>query len=279
MKLLGISLGAILVSVIVWCTLWMWGQGLTYKPYDHPLLSWESKAGKPALALSTNSLQEAKDFLQKDSDRILVLNLRISADGHFFTASPGALDFVFKLSELEPALYKGNKHFYYQYTDLKRFSPDLISIEDWIQLKPRFWIFNILDNSLDIDKHLTLWTEKNELQNKIVITSDADIVISSMKDLHPLWIYGTSLSDLTKLLTMASVNLETLVNFKRDYFITPISIKNREVLNPKVILEMKRRFKKVAIGPVHTDQDLEKALKLQPDVLILDSATADKETF
>jgi hypothetical protein len=36
---------------------------------------------------------------------------------------------------------------------------------------------------------------------------------------------------------------------------------------------MKRRLKKVAIGPVHTDQDREKALNLQPDILILSSDT------
>ena len=102
-------------------------------------------------------------------------------------------------------------------------------------------------------------------------TSDIDLVISATKDKRPLWIYGSSQSDLTKLLSMASVNLEALVNFKRDYFITPVAWNHRNMLNPKVIAEMKRRFKKVAIGPVHTDQDRAEALALKPDVLILSS--------
>jgi hypothetical protein len=129
---------------------------------------------------------------------------------------------------------------------------------------------------MDVDKHITIWVEKNNFAQSVVITSDADIVLSSLKDKNPLWIYGTSLSDLTKLLTMASINLEGLVNFKRDYFITPVTLKNRDMINPKVIAEMRKRFKKVAIGPVRTDQDRDIAQKLNPDILILSSELIKK---
>ncbi len=276
MKLLGISLSAILVTAMAWATLWFWGQGLTYKPYDHPLLSWTRDDGQPLLAISTDKFEEASAFLEKNPDALVMLNLKVSQDGQLFTAPKNALDFLYQFSDANTSEYKGNKNFYYDFSFLKNRAPDLIPIETWIALKPRFWIFNIVDNAIDVDKHVTQWIEKNDFSKKVVITSEADIVITSLKNQKPLWIYGTSLSDLTKLMTMASVHLEGLVNFKRDYFITPVTLKNREVLNSKLTLEMKRRFKKVAIGPVRTDQDREKALMLKPDVLILDSSTLHK---
>lgn len=270
MKLLGISLGTLVLAGMVWATLWFWGKGLTYKPYDHVLTSWTQTDGKPVLALSTSSYQEAKDFLQEHPDGILQINLKVSSDGKFFTALPGALDFISKLPETRPDEYKGNKHYYYK-SILLRSSLDTNFMSTWIQLQPRFWIFNVEDNAPDVDKHMIKFIEENNLQDKVVIVSDVDLVISSMKEQRPLWVYGSSLSDLAKFLTLASVNLESLANFKRDYFFTPLTIKNRDVLNPKVITEVKKRFKKVAIGPVHTDQDRARALEQNPDILILGS--------
>ena len=273
MRLIGISFGALLVAVMAWATLWFWGKGLTYKPYDHPLLNWSQPEGKSVLALSTDSFQEAADFLTKHPDGILYLNIRVSGNGQLFTAESKELDFISEISKTNLNEYKGNKHFYYDYAFLKSRSPGIRTIDEWLTLKPRFWIFNVLDNAIDIDRYLTEWITKNEFQNQVIITSDTDLIISSVKELNPLWVYGTSLSDLTKIMTMASINLESLVNFRRDYFITPVILKNRDVLNPKIILEMKKRFKKVAIGPVRTDQDREKALQLYPDILILASGS------
>ena len=276
MKLLGICLGALLFAFMAWATMWFWGQGLTYKPYDHPLMSWTQTDGKSLKALSTDNFDEASAFMQKNPDGILYLNIRVSGNGQLFTATPQELEFISKLSSANTTVYKGNKNFYYSYDFLKSQAPGIKTVDEWLTLKPRFWILNIVDNAIDIDRYITEWVEKVKIENQIVITSEADIVISSLKELHPLWVYGTSLSDLTKVLTMASINLEGLVNFRRDYFITPVILKKREVLNPKVILEMRKRYKKVAIGPVHTDQDLEKALELKPDILILGSSTLDK---
>ena len=271
MKLLGISLGTLVLAGMLWGTLYFWGQGMTYKPYDHTLTSWTKPDSGPLIALSTDSYEEAKEFLIANPDGILQLNLKVSSDGEFFTAKTGALDFIPKLIETNTIQYKGNKHFYYAYEFLSTSAPDILTFDTWKQLQPRFWIFNIEDNAQDVDKYVVQFLEKNELQNKAVIVSETDLIVSSLKDQRPLWVYGSSLSDLTKFLTMASINLEALINLKRDYFFTPVTIKNRDVLNPKVIAEVKRRFKKVAIGPVRTDQDRVRALEQNPDILILSS--------
>lgn len=276
MRLLLITLGTFVITAFVWTTLWLWGQSFTYKPYDHPLMSWTLDQQKPVLALATKNPQEASQFLEQNPQGILFLDLHISRDGRFFTSPDRALDFISKLPETDRNEYRGDKAFHYDLDFLQNHSPSLVTLNDWMKLKPKFWIFNLLDNATDIDKNIIQWVEKNNLQDGVVITSDTDLVISSIKDSKPLWIYGTSLSDLAKLLTMASVKLESIVTFKRDYFITPVTHRKRMMLNPRVISEMRRRFKKVAIGPVHTDQDREIALKMQPDILILSSETFQK---
>lgn len=271
MKLLMISAGTLLIAGMLWVTLWFWGQGLTYQPYDHNLTNWKQDSGNPVLALSTEDFKEAEAFLKENPGSILQINLHISKDGQFFTAGAQEFEFIAKLPQEDVQAYRGNKHFYYDFDFIKAKANQITTLDTWISLQPRFWIFNIEDNALDVDKNLIAVLEKNNLTNKVVIASDTDLILSSLKEQRPLWVYGSSLSDLTKLLTMASVNLESLVNFKRDYFFTPVSLKNRQVLNSQVIAEVKRRFKKVAIGPVRTDQDRALALEQQPDVLILSS--------
>ncbi len=276
MRLLIIGLGTLLVVAFVWTTMWFWGQGLSYKPYDNPLLSWERPRGKPRLALSTNDIQQAKDFLQRNPQGILELNLLVSRDGLFFTADSQDLQFIDKLPQTDPKDFQGSHHYDYDFAFLQSHAPHIIPAEKWLQLKPAFWILNIEDNATGINNQVVSWVEKNKISDKSVFTSDVDVVITSLKEKKPLWIYGTSFSDLTKILTLASVRLESIASFNRDYFITPVRWDRRYVLNHDVIGEMRRRFKKVAIGPVHTDQDRARALTLKPDILILGPELAGK---
>jgi hypothetical protein len=271
MKLFLISLATVLFSGLIWATLWFWGQGFSYQPYEHPLMTWKSE-GQPLQALSTFHPEEAREFLSKNPEGVLFLNLYVSADGEFFTAPEKALQFPQEVLKKLPDAYKGNKHHYYKMETIKsQLQDQAFPLEAFLNLKPRFWMFNINDNALEIDRNMIAWIEKYGMESQVVVLSDIDLVVSSMKDQRPLWIYGSTQSDLAKLLTLASVNLEGIANVRRDFFVTPIFLKERLVLNSSVIREMKRRFKKVAIGPVHTDQDRVLALKEQPDLLIISS--------
>lgn len=271
MKLFLISLAAFVFSGLIWATLWFWGQGFSYQPYDHPLMAWKSE-GEPVHALSTFHPEEAQHFLTQNPHGVLFLNLYVSADGEFFTAPQKALNFPQEILKKTPEAYKGNKHFYYKMETIKsQLGDQVFPVESFLSLKPRFWMLNIMDNALEVDLNIMAWVEKNKMEKQAVILSDIDLVISSLKDQKPLWIYGSTQSDLAKLLTMASINLEGIVNLRRDYFVTPVFLKDRIVLNSAVIRDMKKRFKKIAIGPVHTDQDRVLALKEQPDVIILSS--------
>jgi hypothetical protein len=273
MRLILICLGTLLISFLIWSTLWAWARGFTYEPYSHPLTSWSAPEGAPLLALQSSSLEEARAFLLKNPDQILLLELYMSEDGLFFTAPAQKIGEWSRLSQESPEFKRGNKHYYYSFSFIQAQLGDSIRpLEDWLALRPRFWILKIQDNALDVDRRLIEWVEKNSFQDRAVVTSEIDLIVTSLKDQRPLWVYGSSRSDLVKLLTLTSVHLGGLANFKRDFFFTPVTLQRRSVLNEEVVKEMKRRFKKVVIGPVHTDQDRAEALRFHPDILILGSA-------
>ena len=76
---------------------------------------------------------------------------------------------------------------------------------------------------------------------------------------------------------MASIGLEGLVSFQRDFYFSPLEIQGRSMINEDVLNEVRKRYKKIALGPVHTDQDREKVLQLKPDVIVVqDSAPNQK---
>lgn len=266
MKLLGIILGTLGAVIAIWTTLMLWGQNQQYQAYDHPLMKIEG----PITALYINNFEEAKSFLESNPKGVLALPLRMSADGHFFTVQDQELSFIHELPKSQPEDYKGNKHFYYDYVFLKNHVPHIVSLDAWMSLKPNFWIWDIQDNAIQVDKHIIQQVESRQLQDQVIIKSDIDLVISSLKEQKPLWIYGSTLSDLNKLLTLASIHLEGIASFHRDYFFSPLTLQNRDMINPSVLSEMRKRHKKIVLGPVHTDLDRERALSLDPDITLVE---------
>lgn len=274
MKLLGIIFGVLTVVAMIWATLFFWGEGQRYQPYDHPLMKIEG----PIEARVVSNLESAREYISKNPQSGLYLKLHMSEDGQFFTATAADLEFVGKLPETHPQAYKGNKVFYYSYEFIKQQSPNTVSFSQWLELKPKFWIFDLQDNALEIDKKFATWFEENNLSQNSIIRSDIDLVISSLKKEKPLWIYGSTLSDMNKFLTLASVGLEGLVNFQRDYYFSPLELHNRSMINEDVLAEVRKRYKKIALGPVHTDQDREKALQLKPDVIVIDDSALNQKS-
>jgi hypothetical protein len=266
MKLLGISLASLTVLVLLWAMLFVFSSQQTYEPYDHPLLN---RLNSRVLALEPQTYEAATEFIQSQPQGGLVVKLHMSKDGHFFTASQKALENAYNNLKKEPQQFLGPKTFLYTYDFLKVQSEDLISLEAWLQLKPGFWVFDILTNTTDVDKYFIEHLKEKNLDQEIVVRSDTDIIVSSLKDKMPQWLFGSSQSDMTELLTMASVKLEGLPRFNRDVYFSPLKYADRSVLNESVFNEIRKRKKKVAIGPVHTDLDREQALIYQPDILIV----------
>jgi len=274
MKLLVLTLGTLLIVALVWMTLFFWGQGLQYQPYDHPLM----KASKTRIVLATDDLQQAEKFLKQNPDGGLQLPVRMSQDGQFFTAPSSSLKVLAELSRSEPALARGPKPHLYEFSFLQSRLQGLIPLDQWRTLKPepKFWIFDLQDNAVEVDRHFVEWFEKQKLAESAIIRSDIDLVVSSLKEMRPLWIYGSSLSDLNKFLTLGSMGLQGIANFQRDYYFSPLTMFDRDMINENVLKEVRKRHKKIALGPVRTDLEREQALRFEPDLIILLDSAPDK---
>jgi hypothetical protein len=264
MKLLGISVASLILAFLLWLLLSVFSGQQTYQAYDHPLLAFN----KQVIAVEPGTFHAATQFVGQQGGA-LYLKLHMSQDGQFFTAKEETLSQLYKELQKDPQKFRGPKTFLYTYDELKAHSEDLIPVKAWLQLPAQFWIFDILSNVLNVDQNLTHFIESEKLQDKVIIRSDADIIVSTLKEKKPLWIYGSSQSDITQLLTMASAWLEGMPRFNRDVYFTPMEIQGRDMLNAKVFAEIRKRKKKLAIGPVHTDLDRAKVQSYQPDILIL----------
>ncbi|MFN8791184.1 MAG: hypothetical protein ACK5Y2_06985 [Bdellovibrionales bacterium] len=274
MKLLLLTLGTLLILALLWMTLFFWGQGLQYQPYDHPLM----KTSQTRNVLATESLQQAEKFLKQDAEGGLLLSVRMSRDGLFFTAPASSLQVLAELSRSEPELARGPKPHLYDFSFLQARLQGFAPLDQWMTLKPepKLWIFDLQDNALEIDRRFADWFEKQKLSERALIRSDIDLVVSSLKEMRPLWIYGSSLSDLNKFLTLGSIGLQGIANFQRDYYFTPLTRFERNMINENVLKEVRKRHKKIALGPVRTDLEKEQALRFKPDLIILLDSAADK---
>jgi len=271
MKLLGISLFCVFATLIIWLTMSKFGDAQAYQAYDHPLMSLPA----PSFAISTSSISVAEKFLAQNKAHGLRLAVHISSDGQLFTAPPQSFEFLKSLAEKNPAMFKGLKSHLYTFEFLKSQNSDLLVVNSWKNLKPAFWIFDVQDNAVDADRFIIEWVEANQWSDNLIIRSDVDLIVSSLKRSKPLWIYGSSLSDSTQFLTMASARLEGLPRFLRDYYFTTLTYQNRDMINPRVFDEMRKRKKKIAIGPVFSLKEKTQALLHSPDILILDEKLLD----
>ncbi len=274
MKLLGISVFIVFSAFALWVMAAFFAGPQSYTPYDHPLM----KIKSPSIALQADSLKSASEFISQDASHAIMLKLHVSSDGQLFTAAPKAFDFLKKLAAENSMDFKGLKIHQYDYNFIKSQTAQIIPLKAWMILAPAFWIFDIQDNAIDVDRYIVEAVEAEKIEKKVIIRSSTDLVISSLKKRKPLWIYGSSQSDNTVMLTMASAYLEGLTRFERDFYFTELTYRNRNMINDRVLDEVRKRQKKIAIGPVESLEEKNKALALNPDVLIIKENLLDTQS-
>ena len=274
MKLLGISVFIVFSAFALWVMAAFFAGPQSYTPYDHPLMKLKS----PSVALQSDSLKSASEFISQDSSHGILLKLHVSRDGQLFTATAAAFDFLKRLASEKSIEFRGLKIHQYDYDFIKSQTEQTIPLKAWMILSPAYWIFDVQDNAIDVDRYVVETVETEKLESKVIIRSSTDLVVSSLKKRKPLWIYGSSQSDNTVMLTMASAYLEGLPRFERDFYFTELTYRNRNMINDRVLSEVRKRQKKIAIGPVENFEEKNKALALNPDILIIKENLLDTQS-
>ena len=243
MRLILLTLGTFAILGILILTIRLWGLGRTSERFDHP---WQQlKTPWIVVPLSLES--------KAPSDAILWIDVLRSKEQNLYS-----LNEELDLSRLTWTDEELAKHA----TELK------VILEKY---KNRNLVLNIRSNVENIDLQISDLIGKTG-EGRVLIQSDYDLVLQSIKKLQPLWLYGATTADKVRFRTFESIWVETATPFKGDVYIGPFQQKHVPLLTETIFQEIKRRGKKVIIGPLQSKEEIDLALRLGADGVFIDQA-------
>jgi hypothetical protein len=269
MKLLLTSLGVLFFAAMVFGSLRMWGLGQNYQPYNHPFLT-DVGSSNPALSVKIPfSESEAQAAISLAPQVILFLDVRMSKDEILFVQEKGLLEPLLTVEKMGPERYQGDRPYFYPFNTLKTYFPDLIEVRTFLQRFPQQkFILNVQDNAQNIHVVVMKLLKEANAAARVLIQSDIDVIIKSIREEEPTWCYGSSLPEITRILSLQSVGLEMVPSIRADVWLTPLKFKKRLLFNEALGNEVRRRFKKVFLGPLSTSEEVFAAQRYNPDGFI-----------
>lgn len=251
----------------------IWGLGQSYSLYEHSFFS----GSTPLIIVKADTVEKADEDLKLRPDAVLWLDVRLSKDKVAFIL-PVSRDNEFleaKRQEQEKnpttPIMIGNKLAEYPWNQIQDFYKNPPLLKDYYEKFPQVrFLINIVDNVSEVHQVVVDVIKDLKPNERTLVQSDALIIMTSIKDLKPEWVYGTSVPDLVRLLTFDSMWILPSTQFKGDVFISPFKIQNRVAFNDDIISEMRRRKKRVLLGPIRTESEFTEASRLQADGYITD---------
>lgn len=249
----------------------IWGMGQSFNVYEHPFFSHPS----PTLVVSAKDLKEASVAVQAQPEIVLWLDVRFSKDKEVFVLSSTEDAFFLKdrrvRQEANPQtpIYTSGRLAEYNWGDIHSFFPETSLLNEFYAAFPtaRF-ILNVVDNVSDAHTTLVNHLEKSKPNERTLIQSEALILMTAIKDLKPEWLYGTSKPDIMRFLSFDAMWILPSVQFKGDVAVLPFKVSNRPAFNIEILQEMRRRHKKILLGPLQSQEELQIAEELSVDGLI-----------
>lgn len=273
MRLFWIIIATLITTLIVLLSVHYWGLGRVYPIYNYSFFS----GTNPIYIARTNSYSEVSSAYLLRPDVVFWLDVRESLDGELILVDPAQSKLILTQTNLGPDKWRGHNLNSYSTSDLQKLIPGTAVLKDFIKKYPKQkMIINVVDNIYDIHKKIVQVLDEPESENRFLIQSDTHVILTSIKSLKPLWIFGTSMADIMRLLSFNSVFILPAAPFQGDVFITPLSILDRKVLNTDVISEMRHRNKRIIIGPISTESEFEEAWALKPDGFFLENPEISK---
>lgn len=265
------TLFSALILFIVILTTRIWGLGQTFKEFESPFLTGQT----PYIVVKANTLPTIEAAIALKKDVVIWVDARVSADNVLFVlAKSHDKDFLeMKKNEqiANPTGFslKGGKLSHYSWEELKKFydtSPTLREV--FLKFPTQRFLVNVADNTPDVNSALVADLKDVNSEDRTLIQSDTLVVMTSTKDIKPEWIYGTAQADLMRMMSFDSMWILSSTQFKGDIFIAPFSLLKRPAFNDDIIAEMKRRHKKIFLGPISSKEQLDDAKRLNADAYI-----------
>lgn len=246
MRLILIIFFSIFLVVIGLLTTRFWGLGQNFVEFDHPFL----KQKYPVYFVRATNVSEIRQTQLACGACGFWLDLRVSKDGAFLVLPRIDLSKLLNQQNLGDH-YVGNKINYYSRSDLLKLESQILDLNVLLSESPKAnFILNIVDNVDNVHQLLDEYLKNFPAKEQYLIQSDTENVLKSMREIQPRWLYGTSYSELMRLLSFESLYVLPASPLKADILISPLKIFKRPAVTKPIVEEARRRLKKVFLGPL-----------------------------
>jgi len=120
----------------------------------------------------------------------------------------------------------------------------------------------------NVDLEVIEWVRNNQLSKVILIHSPFDNVLRQTRLQEPSIPIGTGKGEASRLLIMSQMFLETAAPMTGDVYFTDIFDNNMRPLTPRLIHEVKRRDKRIIVGPIDVESQWKQVLAMKIDGII-----------
>ncbi|WP_413943779.1 hypothetical protein [Bdellovibrio sp. HCB-162] len=274
MRIFFITFATVVVLGILILMARIWGLGQNYPLYEHAFFSGPT----PMIIAKADTLTAAQEILKLRPDAVIWLDVRFSREKVPFVL-PASRDKEFmemKRQEQEKnpttPIMIGSKLSEYPWEQINEFYKTTPALKEFYEQLPQTrFVLNIVDNVADAHTALVDAISGLKPNDRTLIQSEALIIMTSIKDLKPEWVYGTSTPDLMRLLTFDSLYVLPSTQFKGDVFIAPFTLLKRPAFNADIIEEMRRRNKRIFLGPIQNEAQLAEASRYRADGYITEN--------
>lgn len=268
MRLIATTLVAAVFVFIIILMARIWGQGQRYTEFHHDFLT----GATPYVVFKSDRIEDLDKAVARKKDVILWVDARISSDGVVFLLPPEEdvkfLSAKQKEQEAHPEtpILKGSKLSNYPWEQINEFYKTTPALKEvYARFPQQRFIVNVVDNVATVNDEIVKELKDANADNRTLIQSETLVVMTSIKEDKPEWVYGTSQADLMRFLSFDAMWILSTTQFHGDVFIAPFEILKRPAFNDDVIAEMRRRYKKVFLGPIETRAQFDEAKRLNAD--------------
>lgn len=154
--------------------------------------------------------------------------------------------------------YKDLSHFNAaaKYKDENGANPYLLTgahiptLKELLERYPNRFVLNFRDYQTGMDDRIIETIDQAKAGDRILIQSEQDGILKTLREKKPTWLFGTSQARVTQLKILASIGLEAMAPLKGDVYVTEVEINHNQVLTDAMIGELKRRKMPIFVGPV-----------------------------
>ncbi len=249
MRIIVVSICALVVFFLGLFTVKFWGKALTFPEYNHSMLQVQASP----IEFIRPSYEHLSETLATNKN--IFLDVTVTFDQKLVIPKR-----KFAATEKPIKLFK--------YDEIKN---DVLLVVDLReQLLKRKIIFNLVDNARAIHETFIFDLKAMGIEkgDNFIVTSQYEAPIKALKELAPAFVFGSTQPEILKIVAMQSMYLLEAVTIRADVIIHPLKIRNQNFYNDEILQELKRRHKKIIVGPIGKDE-LPLALQLKPYAIIL----------